>query len=225
MMLKSSAIKNKYIAYGGGVGSSTLILKNVKEIRSGDLEVIFVNHGSDLPETYEYVKRIQDNLDIEITTRKPENLFDYCWQHYILPSIHWRWCTDKFKIRVLKKYTGDDTPIIGLSWDERWRARDFQINGKSDFPLIEQEISKRKALLEFKDIPVPCKSGCFFCPFQKKEQWRLLFFNYPYLFLKSLLLEDRCRKRNPNIWLYKGLLKNLNREFKEQQILIDEVLS
>ena len=210
---------NQYIAYGGGVGSTTLILKNLKKVQLGELEVIFVNHGSDLPETYEYIKTIQNDLDINITIRTPDNLFDYCWQHKILPSIHWRWCTDKFKIRPLKKYAGNDIPIIGLSWDERWRARDFQINEKSNFPLITQEITKRKALKEFKDVKIPCKSGCFFCPFQKKEVWRQLFFNYPYLFLKAMLLEDRVRERNPNIWLYQGLLKNLYREFREQQEL------
>jgi hypothetical protein len=210
-------MSSTYIAYGGGVGSSALILKNLKKVQSGELEVIFVNHGADLPETYDYVKNIQQDLDIEITIRRPDNLYDYCWYHRILPSIHWRWCTDKFKIRPLKKYAGNDIPIIGLSFDERWRARDFQINGRADFPLITHEITKRQALLDFKEVSIPCKSGCFFCPFQSKEQWRLLFFNHSFLFLKALLLEDRCRERNPKIWLYEGLLKNLDREFKEQK--------
>jgi hypothetical protein len=214
---------NKYIAYGGGVGSTALILKNLKKVQLGELEVIFINHGSDFPETYEYIKNIQNELDISITIRTPENLFDYCWQYKILPSIHWRWCTDKFKIRPLKKYTGNDIPIIGLSFDERWRSKDFQINGKSDFPLITHEITKRRALLDFKNVSIPCKSGCFFCPFQKKEAWRQLYFNHPYLFLKAMLLEDRARERNPNIWLYQGLLKNLYREFREQQELRQQV--
>lgn len=182
--------------------------------------MVFVNHGGDLPETYQYVKDIQQNLDINITTRdSAENLYDYCWQHKIIPSIHWRWCTDKFKIRTMRKYVDQDIPMIGLSFDERWRAKDFQIEKRSIFPLIEERVTKFRALQEFKDVPIPCKSGCFFCPFQKKEQWRQLFFNHPYLFLKALLLENRVRERNPRIWLYEGLLKNLDLEFREQKTL------
>jgi len=214
---------NEYIAYGGGVGSTALILKNLDKVKKGELEIIFVNHESDLPETYNYVRNIQQELDIDITVRDAGSLFDFCWQKRLVPSIHWRWCTDKFKIQPMKKYAGKDIPQIGLSFDERWRARDFNINKTSRFPLIEHEITKRTALNTFNDVPVPCKSGCYFCPFQKKEAWLQLFFNHPYLFLKAILLEDRARERNPNIWLYQGLLKNLYREFKEQKELILEV--
>jgi hypothetical protein len=210
----------EFIAYGGGVGSSALILRNLKSVKKKELEVVFVNHGADLPETYNYVRNIQNELDFDVTILATENLFDYCWQHKILPSIHWRWCTDKFKIRPMKKYVGKDIPQIGLSFEERWRAKDFEINKRASFPLIRESITKRKALLEFNDVKVPCKSGCFFCPFQKKEQWRQLFFNHPFLFLKAMLLENRVRQRNKNIWLYEGLLKNLDREFREQRELL-----
>lgn len=182
---------SEFIAYGGGRGSTVTVLRKLNLIRSGDLEVIFVDHGADLPETRKYVRDIQEELDINITTRDAGNLYDYCWQHQILPSIHWRWCTDKFKIRPMKKYAGKDTPIIGLTYDERWRSKDFQINGKADFPLIREEITTRSALKLFGDVPVPCKSGCFFCPFQGKEQWRKLFFNHPTLFKKAMDLENR----------------------------------
>ena len=215
---------NPFIAYGGGVGSTALILKNISIVKKGDLEVVFIDHKSDLPETYYYVKKIQDFLDFDITIKESENLYDYCWQHKILPSIHWRWCTDKFKIRPMKKYVGKDIPQIGLSYDEKWRAKDFEINGKAQYPLIKEEITKRKALLDFKDVPIPCKSGCYFCPFQNKEQWRLLFFNHRDLFEKAVSLENRARERNPKIWLYEGLLKRLKIEFEEQQELILEIV-
>lgn len=207
---------NEFIAYGGGRGSTAILLKKLKSIRSGDLEVVFVDHGADLPETQKYVRDIQEELDINITTRQSGNLYDYCWQHRVLPSIHWRWCTDKFKIRPMKKYVGTDIPIIGLTYDERWRAKDFEIKGKGIYPLIREEITTRQTLGLFEEISIPCKSGCFFCPFQNKESWRRLFFNHPTLFKKALALEERVRERNNRIWLYEGLLKNLNLEFQEQ---------
>lgn len=210
---------NEYIAYGGGVGSTDLILRNLRNIRKGDLEIVFVNHGSDLPATYDYVQRIQDELDVDITEIKTRNLFDFCWYNRILPSIHWRWCTDKFKIRPMKKYVGGDVPQIGYTLDERRRAFGFNFN-VAKYPLIDNRISRFKALDDFKGISIPCKSGCFFCPYQGKEEWRKLFFEYPYLFLKARLLEDRCRERKSDMWLYQGLLKNLEREFKEQSLLV-----
>ena len=209
---------NEYIAYGGGVGSTDLILKNLKKIQNGDLEIVFVNHYSDLPGTYEYVKNIKNEIDVDVTELKVDNLFDFCWYHKILPSIYWRWCTDKFKIRPMKKYVGGDVPLLGITLDERRRTFGFNFN-KARYPLIELGITRFKALDDFKDVSIPCKSGCFFCPYQKKEQWRKLYFEYPYLFLKALLLENRCRERKPDMWLYPGLLKNLDREFKEQTLL------
>ena len=156
---------------------------------------------------------------MDITELKTDNLFDFCWYNRILPSIHWRWCTDKFKIRPMKKYVGKDIPQIGYTLDERKRAFGFKFN-VARYPLIDGGITRYKALLDFKDVSIPCKSCCFFCPYQNKEQWRKLYFEYPYLFLKALLLENRCRERKLDMWLYQGLLKNLDREFKEQTLLV-----
>lgn len=217
---------SEFIAYGGGLGSSTLILQHLKTIRAGDLEVVYVNHEADLPETHQYVRDIKEVLDINITQLKPGSLYDYCYEHRLIPSIHWRWCTDKFKIRPMKKYAGEDRPMIGLSYDERWRAHDFEFNGKASFPLIQNETTRYKAVKEFEDedVPVPCKSGCFFCPFQSRLQWRNLWKNHPDLYLKAIQLEERARERNNKIWLFHGdpfkrTLRQLMKSFTEQTVL------
>ena len=106
----------------------------MKLIKAGDLEVIFVNHGGDLPETHSFIKQIQEEWDFDVTILTPGSLYDHCWKHQMLPSIHWRWCTDKFKIRPMRKYTGKDIPMIGLSYDERWRMPDFNINKAARVP-------------------------------------------------------------------------------------------
>lgn len=214
---------SEFVAYGAGVGSTALIYLKKKSIQAGEIEVIYSDHGCDLPESREYIKKISDSIDIDITCLNAGNLYDYCWQRRILPSIHWRWCTDKFKIRPMRKYVDGDIPSIGITLDERHRAFDFRFNGKSKFPLLDQKITRNQALKMIEDDK-PCKSGCFFCPFQGKEQWRALYRNHKDLFLKAKALEDHSRERNPKIYLYKGLLKNLQREF-ETQTYLAEVLA
>lgn len=210
--------KREFVAYGAGVGSTALLYLKKPQIRAGDIEVIYADHGCDLPETREYIGTISQALDVDITTLCAGNLYDYCWRKRLLPSIHWRWCTDKFKIRPMKKYVDGDVPMIGITLDERRRAYDFRFGGKSSFPLLEKRITRTQAEGMI-NAEKPCKSGCFFCPFQKKAQWRSLFACHKALFAKARRLEDRARERNPKIYLYKGLLKNLEREFQTQAAL------
>jgi 3'-phosphoadenosine 5'-phosphosulfate sulfotransferase (PAPS reductase)/FAD synthetase len=160
-------MKRKFIAYGAGVGSTALLYRNLDSIRNGNIEVIYSDHQCDLPESRSYPKIISDALDIDITILTPGSLYDYCYKRKILPSIHWRWCTDKFKIRPMRRYVDGDIPIIGLTLDEKRRAHDFAFNGRSNFPLIDNGITRNNALSMITDQK-PCKSGCYFCPFQKK---------------------------------------------------------
>ena len=217
----------KYISYGGGVGSTGLILKMLPEVKAGDVEVIYAKTGADLPETDQYLDYLQQNLDLDITTvSAQESLYDFCWRHNTIPHRAWRWCTDKFKIRPILKYTGRrDEPCFGLTWDERWRARDFTVKGTPCHqPFVNQGISRALVLpqIEKADIKTPCKSGCFFCPFQSKERWRELFFNHPDLYEKAALLEERAmRNRSGNILSPTGrTLRVLEKEFREQAVLI-----
>jgi hypothetical protein len=211
-------MKREFVAYGAGVGSTALLYLKKPLIRTGDIEVVYSDHGCDLPETREYIRTISQALDIDITTLPAGNLYDYCWQKRLLPSIHWRWCTDKFKIRPMKKYVDGDIPMIGITLDERRRASDFRFGGKSSFPLLEKHITRNQAE-DMIESEKPCKSGCFFCPFQGKEQWRQLFAHHKDLFEMAIRLEEHARERNPKIYLYNGLLRNLKREFQTQATL------
>ena len=77
-----------YLSYGGGVGSTALLLTKLSQIESGKIEPVFINHGADWPETYEYIKYIQDTLKIKITQIKANierkgDLFQYFWHYKI----------------------------------------------------------------------------------------------------------------------------------------------
>lgn len=211
-------MNREFIAYGAGVGSTALLYLKKEDIRCGEIEVVYSNHGQDLQETRDYLKTIKNALDIDITVLNAGNLYDYCWQRRLLPSIHWRWCTDKFKIRPMKKYVDGDIPSIGITMDERKRAYDFRFNGKSRFPLLDKRITRNQALGMI-DTEKPCKSGCFFCPFQKKEAWITLYKEHKDLYEKAERLEERAQTRNSSIWLFKTGLRRLRVEIETQTML------
>lgn len=195
-----------YLSFGGGVNSVAMLL--MLHEQKQDFEAVFVNHGTDWPETYEYLEMLQKWLENKglpkITVIKPfgrgiDNLYDYCWQHKISPLRQFRWCTDEFKVRALHKYC--EAPafmLLGIDAGEAHRAKIVTNKGfENRYPLIEAGINRDgcKEIIEKAGLPIPMKSGCFICPFQKIPQWKQLRRVHPDLFCKADQLEKRCTER------------------------------
>lgn len=213
----------KVISYGGGVGSTALICHLLDEIEQ--YEIVFVDHGADLPETYNYVQYIQDELGISVKPIKP--IYDFLWDKGWCPSIHWRACTRNAKLTPFYHYvTGDAEVYLGITYDERRRAKQNKLKRiKSCYPLVDAEINRNSAihLIEQTGVEVPCRSGCYFCPFQSRRQWRWLYDVHPDLFEKSVNLELNAQKRRKMTALLSNgrKLSNLSVEFHEQ-LTLDE---
>jgi hypothetical protein len=195
-------VKN-YLSFGAGVNSVALYL--LMEKMGLEFEAIFVNHGADLPETYAYV-------DYFVATGRPltvlrpayfradmgktyDNLFDYSWDYQMVPSMLARWCTRMFKIVPVEKYI--ETPCfmhLGIDASEAKRARLNSKKGvESRWLLIENDIDREgcEKMILAAGLAVPPKSGCFFCPFQRKQQWKKLRRTHPDLFCQAQKLEQR----------------------------------
>lgn len=192
-----------YLSFGGGVNSVAMMILMIQEKQ--EFEAIFVDHGADWPETYEYFTKFQnwlkDNGHNLITVLKPDvegfdNLYKYYWSKKFVPSFMARICTDKFKIRPIQKYV--EKPcfmLIGIDNGEAKRAKISIKKGiENRFPLIEYEIDREgcKDIIRKTGLDVPMKSGCYICPFQKKNKWRELRIQHPDLFCKA----DKLEKRN-----------------------------
>lgn len=221
----------KYLSYGGGVNSTAmlLLLHDEKE----DFESIYVNHGCDWPETKEYVKYISGRYPIKVLKCNVEgfdNLYEYSWHHKMIPSRARRWCTAKFKVNVINNYVEKPCfSLIGFSIDEDHRAKISSENGiENRFPLIERGIDRKRCIkiIQEHDLPVPIKSGCWFCPFQRVEQWRKLRRKHPNLYCEAKALEDREIKarrainKGPLYLQKKPLDKVVN---ESQEVLFDEM--
>jgi hypothetical protein len=191
-----------YLSYGGGINSSALMVLKENEIE----EAVFVNHGGDYPDTYQYVEyMIKQGFPIMVIKPNVEgfsSLYDFCMAKRLIPSRLRRWCTDKFKITPLTEYV--DTPsnmLIGFCLDEIKRVKsDFRFKRyiRASYPLIKEGITREGCVKILQDagLTVPRKSCCFFCPFQRSLEARRLYLEYPDLYLKCEALEKNCMRQD-----------------------------
>lgn len=202
-----------YLSFGCGVNSTALLL--LLQDTNLEFETVFVNHGGDYPETYEYLTYLQDRgfKITEVTPEvkgKPTKLYDFCLSRSILPSRRYRWCTSQFKVSPFLDYVQTPcTVYLGFDSDEKKRAERREKKRKKEddisyqYPLIDSDLNRDKCidLIKCHGLEVPPKSGCFFCPFMKRSQIRDLYLNDRILYERVKLLELKCRKRNPNRFL------------------------
>jgi len=199
------------LGLSGGKDSTALAVLLHKEIPS--LEYFFCDTHKELPETYEYLKRIEARLGIKINYLEAKRGFDHWLDVYggVLPSPKMRWCTKQMKIIPLEDFIGDDEAIsyIGIRADEN---REGYISTKSNikpvFPFKERGLVKADILrlLEESGIGLPdyyrwrSRSGCFFCFFQRKYEWVMLAQEHPDLFAEAVKYEQEHRDGRNYTW-------------------------
>lgn len=188
------------LGLSGGKDSSALAIY-LRE-RVPEMEYVFCDTGKELPETYEFLTRMEAYLAKPILRLTSERDFD----HYLgvfngyLPSSRMRWCTRLLKLRPFERYVGDDPVInyVGIRADEQREGYiSTKPNIRSVFPFREDGITKADVLriLEESGVGVPeyyrwrTRSGCFFCFFQRKEEWVGLAREHPEFFAQASAYE------------------------------------
>ena len=194
-----------YLSFGGGVNSVAMYL--LLHEQGMKFEATFVDHGTDWPETYEYVEMFKKKYPLTIL--KPavrtiegkvfDNLYEYYYFKRVFPFRRNAACTDRFKVAVLENYQEPPAFVhIGYASDESHRAK-LKTKGGFEyrFPLIEHEIDRQgcKDLITKHGLPLPMKSGCFICPYQSVNQYKELRKKHPDLFCKAEQLENRYINR------------------------------
>ncbi|NEP20347.1 MAG: phosphoadenosine phosphosulfate reductase family protein [Leptolyngbya sp. SIO4C1] len=208
----------------GGKDSTALAVFLRRHPDYADLEVeyFFCDTHKELPETYEYLDRIEARLGIKIIRLEPDRGFDHWLDVYggVLPSPKMRWCTKQMKIIPLEKYIGDDEAVsyIGIRADEN---RDGYISKKPNikpvFPFKEHGLVKADIfrLLEESGIGLPdyyrwrSRSGCFFCFFQRKYEWVMLAEEHPDLFAEAVRYEQEHSDGRNYTWTERETLSEL----------------
>lgn len=200
------------LSLSGGKDSTALAFfmkDNMPEIFE-QCEMVFADTGHEIPETYDYLNKIEIFSNKRITRLKPYKSFDDLLIAYkFLPSHKHRWCTvllktQTFRHYIMKKFKNDNKEghvnlYIGIRADEKDRAKaankDNILNEK--FPFIDNNINKKDVdqILINSGIGYPDyykwrkRSGCYFCFYQSCNDWINLYENHPDLYKKAMSYE------------------------------------
>jgi 3'-phosphoadenosine 5'-phosphosulfate sulfotransferase (PAPS reductase)/FAD synthetase len=189
----------------GGKDSSALEV--FMRERVPEMEYFFCDTGAELPETYEYLDKLEVTLGKPIARLNSTKGFDHWFEVYrgTLPSPNMRWCTKKMKIEPIEEWVGDDEVIsyVAIRADESGRKGyvSTKPNIKAIFPFIEEGIDHAGvlAILTEAGIGLPTyyewrtRSGCYFCFYQRKSEWVGLSEKHPDLFEKAVAIEGKVK--------------------------------
>ena len=206
------------LSLSGGKDSTALAFfmrDNMPEIFE-KLELVFCDTECELPETYDYLNKIEVFLGKKIHIVKPEKSFEHLiTTHGYLPSPVHRWCTVELKAKPFEKFIANRIYIhsnsivnlyIVIRADELQRAEYNKYKNKKIrevYPFVDNNLTHLDIMeiLNNSGIGIPKyytwsnRSGCYFCPFQTKANWISLYENHPDLFFKAKEYED-ARNRN-----------------------------
>lgn len=190
----------------GGKDSSALAV--YMRGRVPEMEYFFCDTGAELPETYDYLDKLETALGKQITRLNARKGFDHWFNVYrgALPSPQMRWCTKKMKIEPLEEWIGTSQAIsyVAIRADESGRKGyvSTKTNIKAVFPFIEANITRDGVtqILEAAGIGLPAyyewrtRSGCYFCFYQRKAEWVGLADKHPDLWERAVAIEQKVMK-------------------------------
>lgn len=197
------------LGISGGKDSAALAiyLKDQYPDIHKNIEYFFTDTGAELKEIYDFLDKLEAYLGKEIIRLSSGKDFDY-WltmHNEYLPSAQQRWCTRMMKIKPFEEFVGDDLVVsyIGIRADEN---REGYISKKDTikavFPFIEDGLVRDDVFQILEDsVGIPeyykwrSRSGCYFCFFQRQDEWLGLKRNHPELFEKARQFEQRVRTK------------------------------
>jgi hypothetical protein len=210
----------RVLSLGAGVNSTALLVLAAQgKIGKVDF-AIMADTGGEFPETYRYIeehiKPLCEKYDIPLVierrhTNNDETLEQYCLRTRFCPSHQSGSCRDNFKIQVIRRYLKKNYPLafknietlIGFCRGEERRLEGYKgLTELYSFPLMDLGLDRLECAITIKNfgLPVPPKSGCWFCSRQSLEGWVKLFNQHPELFNRSEIIEKNG-KRYPEIYL------------------------
>lgn len=202
MSPEANTAERHVLGISGGKDSAALAI--YMRDRVPEMEYFFCDTGRELPETYEFLQRLELVLGKKISRLNADRDFDH-WLHVFggaLPSPQMRWCTKNLKIKPFEAWIGGSPArsYIAIRADE---DREGYISTRPNlvpvFPFKEDGIMKEDVLriLDDAGVGLPSyyewrtRSGCFFCFFQRKHEWVKLAEEHPDLFAKAVEYEQK----------------------------------
>lgn len=200
-----SSYDGMILSYGAGVNSTALAILLINNGWRG--EIVFADTGCEWLETYcfmdyfeaEWLKPKHSHV-VRLKGRpwqrylEGAELIDYCESAKVIPLAAVRWCTMRWKVQPLERYAEGQRFMLGIAAEEAHR----QIEAIR--PLVDWGVDRDGCveIIKAEGLPVPRKSGCYICPFQRDSQWRELWERYPDLFDRAMCLEESVQRTKPS---------------------------
>ncbi len=191
------------LGLSGGKDSAALAIYLKQQNKNLNLEYFFCDTGVELPEVYTFLDKLEIYLEKPIKRLgSKKDFFHHLKMHNgMLPSPKQRWCTREMKLKPFEEFVGSDRCIsyIGIRADE---FRDGYLSLKDNitpkYPFIEDGLIRKDIFNILKStVGIPeyykwrSRSGCFFCFFQRKEEWIGLSKHHPEKFAQAIEIEKR----------------------------------
>ena len=166
------------------------------------MEYFFTDTGAELAEVYNLLDKLEEDLGKSINRLNSGQDFEHWLKMHnnLLPSAQQRWCTRMMKIKPFEVFVGEDLCIsyVGIRGDENRQGYvSKKDNIQAVFPFVEDNIVRDdvfRILEESVGIPEYYKwrsrSGCYFCFFQRQDEWLGLKKNHPELYEKAKEIES-----------------------------------
>ncbi len=205
----------KILSFGAGVQTTALAIL-VAQGKVGVDVVVFADTKGEKPETYWYMNAYTIPLfeSVGVAFEWLENqskydgksLYDFSYKHQYLPGMPTRQCSSHFKASVIHRVYPKAVKLLGFNTDELKRSEN-PIHADAVFPLIELGLSGMDCVHIIQEFgwPIPVKSSCFFCPYQRPNEWNWLKATHPDLFQKAIELESAMYNKHPRKRLEYGL--------------------
>jgi len=106
----------------------------------------------------------------------------------------------ELKAHGFKKTPGIVKQLLGISMDEYQRMRDSDVKYiTNEYPLIDKHMNRHDCKRYIKDagLPIPARSSCMFCPYQRKSEWRELRNNSKKDWRRAVEVDAEVRKARP----------------------------
>ena len=163
------------LGLSGGKDSTALAV--YMRDRIPEMEYVFCDTQKELPETYEYLDRLEAYLGKPVKRLNDKRGFDHWLKVYgnYLPSSRMRWCTRMLKLKPLEEEIGDD-PVLSYVAIRADEDRDGYISTKPNikpvYPFKEAGIT----LPDVQRILDDCRFGSTEVLRMEDEIWVLFLF-------------------------------------------------
>ena len=212
MLAAEKSKKTRHVlGISGGKDSAALAIYLKQQGRVPEMEYFFADTGVELPEVYSFVEKLESWLGQPIVRLgSGKDFYHHLEMHEgMLPQATRRWCTQEMKLKPLEKFIGGDEAItyIGIRADEfRDGYLSLKSNVKPCYPFITDGLVRRDIFDILRStVGIPeyyewrSRSGCFFCFFQRRDEWVGLSERHPELFQKAMEIEEGVNRRFSNL--------------------------